>query len=93
MTSRLLLTLLALLTGLSVPGSPVQARVQSAHQAVAGAVLVSVAQVRQERLAASLPLLSAGRSQNFGLIRHDLAAALAVPVVPTVRPGIERARE
>jgi len=55
MTNRVLLTLLALLTGLSVQGATVEARDLSAQRAVIG-VASSVAQARQESFAATLPL-------------------------------------
>lgn len=54
MTSRFLLTVLALLTGLSVQGATVEARDLSAQRAVIG-VASSVAQARQDSLAATLP--------------------------------------
>lgn len=91
MTSRLLLTLLALLTGLSAQGSAVHARaVPGTMQVAAVSTLATVQSAKVEAVLA----------RPAPEMRWDRAARDLIPVLyekgvpsPTVLTGIDRARE
>ncbi len=92
MTSRLFLTLLALLTGLSVQGTSVQARVATAQRSEVGAI-AAMAEERQTRLAESLPCAVG----YFPAVPNETAQAASIveagPRAPGVLTRIDRARE
>ena len=92
MTSRLLLTLLALLTGLAAQASPAQARAAAAQRAEVGYVL-NVAEVRQERLRASLSVHIAAVAEAGRAVRIDAVLPAGVSASPGARMRIDRARE
>lgn len=88
--NRLLLTLLALLTGFAAQVSPAQAAVRGAGEAE----VASVQAVRAVRLARQVAVRAVGQSvaadaQLFGTVP---LATLNV-AAPAVRIGIDRARE
>jgi hypothetical protein len=92
MTSRLLLTLLALFTGLSAHAAPAETRAQSARAAemsAAEALCCDVGEVAAARLAAIPAAISANRD---AACRNIADTGLAFPV-PAVFTGIDRARE
>lgn len=92
MANRLLLTLLALLTGLAAQGSPAQARGCAANRAEIG-VCVQLSVVQEQRVSAAQESLSGS------VLAHDDTAfpAMALPQAaaqaPAVRIGVDRARE
>jgi len=92
MTSRLFLTLLAILTGLSVQGSDGQARASSARAAEIGAVL-AVASANASQAKASAPAIPekvAEAEVPATLVFEPQASAFRAPTVET---GVDRARE
>ena len=92
MARRFFLTLLALLTGLSVPGTLVQARDVSAQRAEIRAVS-TIAEARQATLAASLPASRLCASNPFGASCAEPFAAVAVDPAPRVLVRIDCAHE
>ena len=92
MTSRLLLTLLALLTGLAAQAGPAEARIHAARSAEMSAVAARDGEVRtsipailmRNRISAGPGRLPVGR---------QMLPQAAVAPVPTVLAGIDRARE
>jgi len=93
MASRLLLTLLALLTGLAAQGSPAQARGCVVDRAEIGAL--ASANTVQERHAITVRAVQHGRVQFHEEAGGCKAIALPHPFwrAPSVLPGIDRARE
>ncbi len=91
MTSRLLLTLLALLTGLSAQGSAVHARaIPSTMQVAAVSTLATVQSAKVEAVLAR-PALEAGKSRiAYAPVPVMLQLAVHVPAVLT---RIDRAHE
>jgi hypothetical protein len=92
MASRLLLTLLALLTGLAAQGSPAQARGLVADSAEIGAFAsANTVQARRVSVArAAMP----GQAQAYEDADRQVTALSSEGWrAPTVRPGIDRARE
>lgn len=92
MTSRLLLTLLALLTGLAAQTTPVEARSQASRAAEMSAVAGLSSEVREGK-PAGIPEAqefrdSAGHAANALVWARDFAA---LPVA--VLTGVDRARE
>jgi hypothetical protein len=92
MANRLLLTLLALLTGLAAQIAPAQARV-SAEQATAVA-LVAPAAARAPAAPVELARLPEAGRRNARLVAGFVHAPVAAAqTVATVRIGVDRARE
>lgn len=92
MANRLLLTLLALLTGLIAPAGSAQARIGAAPDAQVNAVIEVVA-VRVSRAVASPALPLRPGPVPFGGIRNERGAHYRVLPVATVLPGVDRAHE
>ncbi|MDG2003089.1 MAG: hypothetical protein P8J20_07140 [Novosphingobium sp.] len=92
MTSRLLLTLLALLTGLAVQATPAEARLQSARPAQMSAVTALASETRK-----SIPecLVELQTRSRHGLLTDKASMPLlgVAPIAPVVLIGIDRARE
>lgn len=90
--TRFLLTLLALLTGLANSSTPAQARVCEVGEAEVGAVELS----RATALIAAQATVASVRAEPG---ERRIVAAHAVDfqdqavLTPTVRPGVDRARE
>lgn len=92
MTSRLLLTLLALLTGFAIEASPAQARAQTSRASEMSAVAALAGEVREASPAGIAPCPAvAGKARLAGKWQAPLLAA--VVLAPAVRTGIDRARE
>lgn len=92
MVNRLLLTLLALLTGLSVQPGMAQARAaQVASMQVA--TFGDVAVAKAPRAPVALARLPEPGLRNARRHAPSRVAVAVVPAVPTVLPGIDRARE
>lgn len=92
MTSRLLLTLLALFTGLSAHAAPAETRVQSARAAEMSAaeeLCGDVGEVAAARLAAIPAAKGTARETGCG---NSLSTRDVLPL-PAVFTGIDRARE
>lgn len=90
--TRLLLTLLALLTGLAAQLSPAQAAVSARREVEVGSVQHTREAVhRATRIAASV--LPASAERRIGRDGGYAARPYAVPRVSTVLQGIDRARE
>jgi hypothetical protein len=92
MTSRLLLTLLALLTGLAVQATPAEARLQSARATETSAIAALAGEARK-----SIPQ---GLAEYPARARHRLLSIVAdsplsgfAPLASTVLIGIDRSRE
>ena len=92
MTRRVFLALLALLTGLSVQGSAVEAREIAAQGAEIGAVAIS-AGARQATLAATGPLATSLGGELAGTGVAERSAMDAGVPAPRVLMRIDRARE
>ena len=88
--NRLLLTLLALLTGFAAQVSPAQAAVRGGGEAE----IASVQAVRAVRLAGQVAVSAVGKNAVYDTPLHAAAPVVnfAVPV-PSVRIRIDRARE
>lgn len=92
MTSRLLLTLLALLTGLAAQAAPAHAASQPVRTAEVNAVLALSHEVRQNMpagMAAVQPQLGHLRLAALG----NGPAGIPAMITPAVRIGADRARE
>jgi len=92
MTSRLLLTLLALLTGLSMQGTPVQARMVSAGNEAVGTVS-QTSDNRQPSVPAVLCQQSVETAQIMEDAQSGIFETLAAVDTPSVLLRIDRARE
>ena len=92
MTSRLFLTLLAIITGLSVQGSEVQARANSARTTEIGAVL-AVASVNVTQVTASAPTIPEEVVEASAPTTRVLAPQAFAFQANTVESGVDRARE
>ncbi len=92
MTSRLLLTLLALLTGLAAQASPAEARMQSARAAQTSAVAARVGEARKS-VPAGLAQLPDGIGRGKQAIERHQPFQTVAPAVSAVLVGIDRARE
>ena len=93
MANRLILTLLALLTGLAAQIGPAEARSSQVASVQVGAV-IQTASVRAPRAPAALAHLPEPGLRNAR--RHAPALVVVDPLVlaaPTVLTGIDRARE
>ena len=92
MATRLLLTLLAVLTGLAAQLSPAQARACAGVNTEIGEVAASsVAQRRATAVAiASRP---SQRQAWYATAAFSLAFSQPAPVIPAVLQGVDRARE
>jgi hypothetical protein len=86
--TRLLLTLLALLTGLAAQTAPAQARLGSASEVAAQLAQSAERNVEARQAAAALP---AGGNARIVLAPPPLP--LLAPLAPAVHTGIDRARE
>ena len=88
--NRLLLTLLALLTGFAAQVSPAQAAVRGGGDAE----VASIQAVHAVRLARQVAVRAVGQSVANDAQRRDAAPMASLGVaVPAVRIGIDRARE
>jgi len=92
MTSRLLLTLLALLTGLSAQGSAVHARPAAVHATQIAAVCALTTVRRAQATAGLSQFVAAPLGRLDQLAQPDKMYRLAIPA-PAVLTGIDRARE
>jgi hypothetical protein len=92
MTSRLLLTLLALLTGLAAQTSPAEARPQAARAAEMSAVAGLSAEVREGKPAGIVEARASRESAIHDADRAVWTRNFAVQV-SSVLTGIDRARE
>jgi hypothetical protein len=90
--TRLLLTLLALLTGLAATGTPAAARLRMAEGAEIGAV---AGLVEGAARVAQAPRILPATSQTNGrfLPQPGLPELAAAPSIASVLPGIDRAHE
>jgi hypothetical protein len=89
--TRLLLTLLALLTGLTVQNVPAQARICGASESEIGAIESSPG---SEKVAAQERGATAPRARREVQGRRSCMRVRPQPVyIPTVQLGIDRARE
>lgn len=92
MATRLLLTLLALMTGLAAQLSPAQARIRAEGASAVGAVVAvaqgeRIAAVRRPAPAPRLELRPSPARCTIVIVRNEVDCA------PTVMLGIDRARE
>jgi len=92
MTSRLLLTLLALLTGLAAQTAPAEARMQSARGAEMSAAAALVGEVCQS-IPAGFAQRSSGLAGERLTIEPRMAVKAVAPTVPAVFTGVDRAHE
>jgi hypothetical protein len=88
--NRIVLAMLALLTGLATQLSPAQARMGVADTEI-GALAGS--SVRQERAVAAIAVCAPIQRIAAGVERCALPPITAAPRAPTVLMGIDRARE
>lgn len=92
MTSRLLLTLLALLTGLSAHSAPAEARVHAERAAEMCADSGQVGEVREDPVAL-LALLPAACGRALKKGNAEAPRGIGFVAAPAVFTGIDRARE
>jgi hypothetical protein len=90
--ARLLLTLLALLTGLAATGTPAAARLRMGDGAEIGAVAALVQGTTQ---AVQTPRVLLATAQPDGRFQQnvDWTATVTAPAIPAFLPGIDRAHE